>query len=115
MTEPASQVVRIVDFAKHVGGEVRVQGWLHKQRSSGKLQFLIVRDGSGFAQAVVARAAVPAEAWEGAERMGQESAFEATGKVRADQRAPGGFELDVTGLQVVHATHDYPITPKEHG
>jgi len=107
--------VSIVDFGRHVGEEVLVQGWLHNKRSSGKLQFLIVRDGSAFAQAVVSKAAVPAEAWEGAEQAGQESALEVTGKVREDKRAPGGYELDVTGLTVVHLTKDYPITPKEHG
>ena len=107
--------VRIVDFGSHVGEEVRVQGWLHNKRSSGKLQFLIVRDGSGFAQAVMAKAAVPPEAWAAGEAMGQESSLELTGKVKADSRAPGGYEVDVTGLSVVHATHDYPITPKEHG
>ena len=109
------QTVRIQDFGRHVGEEVRVQGWLHNKRSSGKLQFLIVRDGSGFAQAVMAKAAVPAEAWAAAEGAGQESSLELTGKVKADQRAPGGHEVEITGLTVLHATHDYPITPKEHG
>ena len=109
------QTVRIQDFGRHVGEEVRVQGWLHNKRSSGKLQFLIVRDGSGFAQAVMAKAAVPAEAWAAAEGAGQESSLELTGKVKEDQRAPGGHEVEITGLTVLHATHDYPITPKEHG
>ena len=109
------QTVRISDFRGHVGEEVRVQGWLHNKRSSGKLQFLIVRDGSGFAQAVMARAAVPPEAWEAAEKAGQESSLEVTGKVREDKRAPGGYEVEVTGLTVRQAVHDYPITPKEHG
>ncbi len=109
------QTVRIGDFRGHVGEEVRVQGWLHNKRSSGKLQFLIVRDGSGFAQAVMARAAVPPEAWEAAEKAGQESSLEVTGKVREDKRAPGGYEVEVTGLTVRQAVHDYPITPKEHG
>src|SRR5712691_2537035 len=102
------RTVRISDFRHHVGQEVRVQGWLHNKRSSGKLQFLIVRDGSGFAQAVVAKAAVP-------EAMGQESSLELTGRVKEDKRAPGGFEVDVTGLSAVQIAHDYPITPKEHG
>jgi len=109
------QTVRIGDFRGHVGEEVRVQGWLHNKRSSGKLQFLIVRDGSGFAQAVMARAAVPPEAWEAAEKAGQESSLEVTGKVREDKRAPGGYEVEVTGLTVRQVVHDYPITPKEHG
>jgi asparaginyl-tRNA synthetase len=110
-----SDVARIADFGRHVGQEVRVQGWLHNKRSSGKIQFLIVRDGSGFAQAVVARAAVPEAAWAAAEAAGQESSLELTGKVKEDKRAPGGYEVDVTGLTVHQAVHDYPITPKEHG
>ena len=110
-----SEVVRIADFGRHVGREVRVQGWLHNKRSSGKIQFLIVRDGSGFAQAVVARSAVPEADWTAAEGAGQESSLELTGKVKEDKRAPGGYEVDVTGLTVGQAVHDYPITPKEHG
>jgi len=109
------ETVRIGDFRGHVGAEVRVQGWLHNKRSSGKLQFLILRDGSGFAQAVMARAAVPPEAWDAADKAGQESSLEVTGKVREDKRAPGGFEVEVTGLAVAQAVHDYPITPKDHG
>jgi len=110
-----SEVVRIADFGRHVGREVRVQGWLHNKRSSGKIQFLIVRDGSGFAQAVVARSAVPEADWTAAEGAGQESSLELTGKVKEDKRAPGGYEVDVTSLTVGQAVHDYPITPKEHG
>jgi asparaginyl-tRNA synthetase len=109
------RIARISDFRNHVGQEVRVRGWLHNKRSSGKLQFLIVRDGSGFAQAVVAKAAVPEEAWAAAEAMGQESSLDMTGRVKEDKRAPGGFEVDVTGLAAVQVAHDYPITPKEHG
>jgi len=109
------RVVPIADFRSHAGEQVLVRGWLHNKRSSGKLQFLIVRDGSGFAQAVMAKAAVPAEAWEAGERAGQESSLELTGQVREDKRAPGGYELDTTGLRVLQVVHDYPITPKEHG
>jgi asparaginyl-tRNA synthetase len=107
--------VRIADFGRHVGEEVKVQGWLHNKRSSGKLQFLIVRDGSGFAQMVVVKSAVSPESWAGAEEMGQESALELTGRVKEDTRAPGGYEVEVTSLRPVHVVHDYPITPKEHG
>src|SRR6266852_5979669 len=113
--DDSPRIARISDFRNHVGQEVRVQGWLHNKRSSGKIQFLIVRDGSGFAQAVVARAAVPEAAWAAAEAAGQESSLELTGKVKEDKRAPGGYEVDVTGLTVHQAVHDYPITPKEHG
>jgi asparaginyl-tRNA synthetase len=108
-------VVRIAELAGHVGQEVVVRGWLHNKRSSGKLRFLIVRDGSGYVQAVMAKSGVPAEAWEAMVPAGQESSLEVTGKVKQDARAPGGFELEVTGVRVVHATQDYPITPKEHG
>ncbi len=108
-------VVRIGDWKDHVGAEVVVRGWLHNKRSSGKLQFLILRDGSGFAQAVMAKAAVSSEAWEAAEQAGQESSLEATGKLREDKRAPGGFEMDVSGFEVLQSVHDYPITPKDHG
>jgi asparaginyl-tRNA synthetase len=109
------KTVRIGDFRSHVGEEVLVQGWLHNKRSSGKLQFLTLRDGSGYAQAVLAKAQAPAQAWEAAEQMGQESSLEATGRVREDKRAPGGYELELTGLKAVHVTREYPITPKEHG
>jgi asparaginyl-tRNA synthetase len=109
------QTVRIGDFRGHLGEEVRVRGWLHNKRSSGKLQFLIVRDGSGFAQAVMAKAAVPPEAWDAADKAGQESSLTVQGKVREDKRAPGGFEMDVTAFEVHQAVHDYPITPKDHG
>ncbi len=109
------QAVRIAELRGHAGGEVSVRGWLHNKRSSGKLQFLILRDGSGYAQAVMAKAAVPSQAWQAAEQAGQESSLEVTGKVREDKRAPGGYELDVSGLQVFQIVHDYPITPKEHG
>ena len=110
-----TETVRIGDFRDHVGEEVKVQGWLHNKRSSGKLQFLTVRDGSGFAQVVMAKAAVPPEAWEAAEGMGQESSLELTGKVKQDARAPGGYEVEATSLATVQVAHDYPITPKEHG
>ncbi len=110
-----TETVRITDFRDHVGQEVKVQGWLHNRRSSGKLQFLTVRDGSGFAQVVMAKAAVPPEAWRAAEGMGQESSLELTGKVKQDARAPGGYEVEATSLAAVQVAHDYPITPKEHG
>jgi len=80
--------VRIADFAGHEGQEITLRGWLHNKRSSGKLQFLIVRDGSGFAQAVVAKAAVPAEAWEAAEKAGQESAAERVVAIEVTSKDP---------------------------
>jgi asparaginyl-tRNA synthetase len=109
------RIVRISDLSHHVGREVHLNAWLHNKRSSGKLQFLIVRDGSGFAQALMAKAAVSPEAWAAGEAMGQESSLELTGRVKEDKRAPGGYEIDVTGLTPLQIAHDYPITPKEHG
>src|SRR5258708_31777352 len=91
------RIVRISDFKDHVGKEIRLQGWLHNKRSSAKLQFLIVRDGSGFAQAVVAKAAVPDAAWTGAEAIGPESSLGLTGPVQEDKRAPAGVGPALTG------------------
>ena len=105
----------IENLAQHQGETVLVQGWLHNRRSSGKIHFLTVRDGSGFIQAVMSKSVVGDEAFERADHLGQESSIILKGSVRADQRAPGGYELDVSNLEVVGESHDYPITPKEHG
>jgi asparaginyl-tRNA synthetase len=110
-----TETVRIHDLRNHVGQEVRLQGWLHNKRSSGKLQFLILRDGSGFAQGVMAKAAVSPESWAAAEAAGQESSLEVAGKVKEDKRAPGGFELDLTEMRTLQVTKEFPITPKDHG
>jgi len=107
--------VYIEDIATHEGQTVTIRGWLANRRSSGKIHFLQMRDGSGFVQAVMSKAAVGDEAFATADHLSQESAIIVTGTVRADTRAPGGFELDVSGLEVVSAAHEYPITPKEHG
>jgi asparaginyl-tRNA synthetase len=107
--------VYIEDIAKHEGQPVTIRGWLAGRRSSGKIHFLQVRDGSGFIQAVMSKAAVGDAAFATADHLSQESAIVVHGTARADARAPGGYEIDVTGLDVVQAAHDYPITPKEHG
>jgi asparaginyl-tRNA synthetase len=107
--------VYIEDIATHDGQSVTVRGWLVNRRSSGKIHFLQVRDGSGFLQAVVSKAAVGDEVFGRADHLSQESAIVVHGTVRADSRAPGGYELDVSGLEVVSEAHDFPITPKEHG
>jgi len=111
----SNQSVRIADFGGHVDQEVQVEGWLHNKRSSGKLRFLIVRDGSGYAQAVVSKKAVSPEAWAAVDEAGQETSLRLKGRVKADERAPGGYEIDVSDYQNVCLTHDYPITPKDHG
>ncbi|NOT45723.1 MAG: asparagine--tRNA ligase [Acidobacteria bacterium] len=105
----------IEDIAGHDGQQVTIQGWLHNRRSSGKIHFLILRDGSGFIQAVMSKAAVGDEAFARAGHLSQETALSVTGTVRADARARGGYEIDVVALEVHAESHDYPITPKEHG
>jgi asparaginyl-tRNA synthetase len=105
----------IEDIAKYDGQEVTLHGWLHNRRSSGKLHFLIVRDGTGFIQAVMSKAAVGDDTFTRADHLGQETSLSVTGTVRADTRAKGGYEIDVSGFEVHGESHDYPITPKEHG
>jgi len=94
---------------------VEVKGWLYHRRSSGKIHFLLVRDGTGIVQAVMSRADVAAETFAAADRLPQESSIIVRGAVRQDARAPGGVELSVSDLQVVSEAEAYPITPKEHG
>ena len=105
----------IEDIARHEGQQVTVHGWLHNRRSSGRIHFLIVRDGTGFVQAVMSKAAVGDEAFTRADHLSQETSLSVTGTVRADTRAKGGYELDVQSLEVHGESQDYPITPKEHG
>src|SRR5437762_11935657 len=107
--------VYIEDIGKHAGEEVTLKGWLHTRRSSGKIHFLIVRDGSGFIQAVLSKAAVGDEMFKAADHLSQETSLRLTGTVRADSRAPGGYEIDAKQFEIVGTSHDYPITPKEHG
>ncbi|MGA9115659.1 MAG: asparagine--tRNA ligase [Bacteroidota bacterium] len=107
--------VYIEDCARHVGTEVSLHGWLYNKRSSGRVRFLVMRDGTGLVQGVVARGAVPDEVFETYDLLAQESSFVMRGIVRAEERAPGGFELDVRALTVLQTARDYPITPKEHG
>ena len=105
----------IEDIAKAEGQPVRLRGWLHNRRSSGKIHFLTLRDGSGFIQCVMSKQAVGEEMFKRADHLAQESAIIVDGTARADARAPGGYEVDVTSLEIVSEAKDYPITPKEHG
>ncbi|HZI17200.1 MAG TPA: asparagine--tRNA ligase [Pyrinomonadaceae bacterium] len=107
--------VYVRDLSRHVGEEVTLRGWLFNTRSSGKLMFPQLRDGSGVVQCVVFKKNVSPEVWEALGRAGQESALVVRGAVRADERAPGGFEVDVSSAEVLQAVEGYPITPKEHG
>ena len=99
----------------HDGELVSVRGWVASSRSSGKIAFLQVRDGSGVVQCVVSRRDVPEATWEAAVTVTQESTVHVVGKAHRDDRAPGGVELHVTEIEVLHLTQDFPITNKEHG
>ncbi|HEX2123733.1 MAG TPA: asparagine--tRNA ligase, partial [Thermoanaerobaculia bacterium] len=106
---------RIKELPRHVGETVTVNGWLYNKRTSGKLQFPIVRDGSGFVQCVVSKKEVDETSWNDSDRATQESTVIVTGAVVAEQRAPGGVELHVKELRLVGLAEAYPISPKEHG
>lgn len=108
-------VTTIQRLGKFVGQVVELQGWVYNIRSSGKIGFLMVRDGTGIVQSVISRNDVPAELFGAFETLTQESAVTVRGEVRRDKRAPGGYELLINGLDVHHVAQDYPITPKEHG
>jgi asparaginyl-tRNA synthetase len=115
MTSPLTTIAQI---GQHDGQAVTIRGWLYNLRESGKLLFPIFRDGSGIIQGVVPKSAVPPEVFEAIKGLTQESSVIVEGKVRADKRAPGGFELDVSQVQVVQRvpeSNPYPITPKDHG
>jgi len=113
-----SAITTISEIGKHDGQTVTVRGWLYNLRESGKLLFPQFRDGSGIIQGVVPKNAVTSEVFEAVKTLTQESSVIVEGKVRADKRAPGGYELDVQNVEVlqrVPETDPYPITPKEHG
>ena len=106
---------RIEDLPKLVGQTVVVRGWVMTTRSSGKIAFAVLRDGTGYLQAVLSKKDVPDAAWEAFGKLTQETSVAVTGAVRADPRAPGGVELTASDLVILGASHDFPITPKEHG
>ena len=102
-------------IGEHVGENVTIKGWLHNRRSSGKIHFLVVRDGTGFLQVVMGKRDVDEPTFQKADHLSQESAVIVTGTVKKEDRAMGGYEMVANGLEVVNEAHDYPITPKEHG
>jgi len=105
----------IRSIGEHDGQEVRLRGWLYNKREKGKLVFLILRDGSGYLQAVAFKPEVPEEVFAACQQVTQESSLTVTGTVRADTRAPGGYEMSLTGIEIHQLAHEYPISPKEHG
>ncbi len=115
MTSTDAPVTSVADLSEHVGERVALRGWVYNRSSKGKLHFVQLRDGSGLVQCVVFKKNVPEELFEAVGHLGQESSLTLIGNVSADERAPGGFELQVDGGEVHHAVDGYPITPKEHG
>jgi len=105
----------IDQLSQHVGRQVGITGWLYNSRSSGKIAFLIVRDGTGMCQCVVEKSAVPEDVFERAAGLTQESSLRVEGAVKQEPRAPGGYEIHAVNVQRIAPSVDYPITPKPHG
>jgi len=110
-----ASLTTISHLKDHVGTSVQLRGWVYNKRSSGKVKFLIFRDGSGLVQVVLVKGTVPDSVIEDFEKLTQESSVIVTGKVREEKRAKGGFELDGESLQIVQISEEYPLGPKEHG
>lgn len=111
-------LIQIADIAQHVGQDVTVRGWLYNRTDKGRLQFLLVRDGTGIAQCVAFKKELDPATFETIANLTQESSIVVTGTVRADDRAPGtpgGFEIGVSNLELIQQAEEYPIQPKEHG
>jgi len=109
------QLAEIAAVGKYVAQEVLLKGWVYNIRSSGKIFFLLVRDGTGVIQCIVEKSSAGDELFNRAASLTQESSIEITGTIREDKRAPGGYEMSVTALAVIQIAESYPITPKEHG
>ncbi len=108
-------MIRIGNIAEHVGESVKLGAWLYNKRSSGKIQFLQLRDGTGFIQGVLVKSQVAPEVWERAKQLTQESSLYVQGTVRRDERAPSGYELDVEDIEIIQIADEYPIALKKHG
>ncbi len=106
--------IYIENIAEYDGKTATIKGWLHNKRSSGKIRFLLIRDGTGVIQSVIARDETDEKIFDIADKITQESSLIITGKVRKDDRAPGGYELIAESLEVLQMADDYPIAPKEH-
>ena len=116
VVDGTTPLISIAEVVNHLGAEVEVQGWVHKHTDKGRLQFILVRDGTGVLQAVAFKQDLSPEEFEAACRLTQESSLRVRGTVKADDRAPGGFEMGLTALEVVGASDpDYPLQPKTHG
>ena len=102
-------------LSRHENQKVTLAGWLYNRRGSGKVQFLIIRDGTGLCQCIVEKGKITDELFEQLKHLGQESSLTVTGTVRAEQRSVGGYELAVTDVKIISSCEGYPITPKSHG
>jgi asparaginyl-tRNA synthetase len=107
--------VYVENVSAYDGTEITLRGWVYNKRSSGKLQFILLRDGTGIIQCVAFKGNFTPEQFEQLDKLTQESSVEIRGKVRKDTRSTGGYELDVTGFDIIQLAENYPITPKEHG
>ncbi len=110
-----AKIIRISESGQYENQEVTIQGWLYNKRSSGKIRFLLVRDGSAIIQCVVVKSEVSQDVFERTELLTQETSLRVSGKLVADKRAPIGYELHVSDIEIIQIAKDYPITPKEHG
>ena len=108
-------VVRVENVGSHEGSTVTLRGWVYNKRSGGKLQFILLRDGTGVLQCVAFKGNFTQAEFEALDRLTQESSVEITGKVRRDARSPRGYEIDVAAFEIVQVAEPFPITPKEHG
>ena len=111
----SQKIITIADLADHEGETVSLRGWVYNWRKKGKLRFIILRDGFGYLQCIVFRPEVEEEVWETAVELTQESSVEVTGRLVADERAPGGYELKVSDLRTLQVAPEYPIGKKDHG
>jgi asparaginyl-tRNA synthetase len=108
-------ITEVASLGDHVGTSVTILGWVESTRSHGKVGFVVVRDGTGLVQGVLLKKELPADAWELLESLTQECSVALGGEVREEPRAPGGYEVGVTRLELMGASEEYPIQPKEHG
>jgi asparaginyl-tRNA synthetase len=107
--------IDIRDVSKYEGEKVKIKGWLYNKRSSGKIHFLIIRDGTGYIQGIVEKKNVSEEIFELYDKISIETSLEIVGKIRKDERSPFLYEMDIEDIKIYHLTNDYPITKKEHG
>jgi asparaginyl-tRNA synthetase len=107
--------IYIEDLQHHVGEEIKISGWVYNKRSSGKIRFIVVRDGTGILQCVMVKGLIPDGVFDLFDKLTQETSLTVTGKIKKDERAPGGYEMELSNIEIIHIAKDYPITPKEHG